>query len=282
MPARLDPFYTNPDLARQYAERVIAAYGAAVDCFVEPAAGQGAFVHPLRESGQPVIALDLIPQADDIRQGDFLKDDLWPAAGKIAVVGNPPFGKNSSLAVKFFNRAAERAELIAFILPRTFRKHSIHRRLNPYFARQVDEDVPDYAFVKDGKPYDVPCAWQIWEYQLQRRPAVATPEVSHIIRYVTDPRDGDFAMRRVGFYAGQVKTPPQWDLQTLSPSAHYFLQSVRPDAKDLLRGIDWRAFCQATAGSRSLSKHEIAVKLAAADSNMDRQDRQDFCIGLER
>ena len=262
MAARLDQFYTNPDLARQYADRVIAVYGPAVDCFVEPAAGHGAFVHPLRQAGKPVIALDLFPQGEDIRQGDFLRDNLWPADGKIAVVGNPPFGKNSSLAVKFFNRAAERADLIAFILPRTFRKHSIHRRLNPYFVLQVDEDVPDYAFVKDSKPYDVPCAWQVWEYQMQRRPEVATPEVSHIIRYVTDPRDSDFAMRRVGFYAGQVKTPPEWDLQTLSPSAHYFLQSVRPDAQELLRDIDWRAVCQATAGSRSLSKHEIAVKLA--------------------
>ena len=228
MAARLDQFYTHPDLARQYADRVVAAYGAAMDWFVEPAAGNGAFVTPLIQAGKPVIALDLIPQAEDIRQADFLRDDLWPATGKIAVVGNPPFGKNSSLAVKFFNRAAERADLIAFILPRTFRKHSIHRRLNPYFALKVDEDVPDFAFVKAGKPHDVPCAWQVWEYQMQRRPAVATPEVSHIIRYVADPREGDFALRRVGFYAGQVKAPPEWDLQALSPNTHYFLQSVCP------------------------------------------------------
>lgn len=33
MAARLDQFYTNPDLARHYADRVIAAQGAAVDCF---------------------------------------------------------------------------------------------------------------------------------------------------------------------------------------------------------------------------------------------------------
>ena len=275
MAARLDQFYTNPDLARQYAERIVAAYGAAVDCFVEPAAGNGAFAAPLRKAGKPVIALDLVPQAADIRQGDFLKDDLWPTAGKIAVVGNPPFGKNSSLSVKFFNRAAQRADLIAFILPRTFRKHSIHRRLNPYFALKVDEDVPDFAFVKDGKPHDVPCAWQVWEYQMQRRPAVATPEVSHIIRYVADPQEGDFALRRVGFYAGQVKAPPEWDLPSLSPSAHYFIQSVRPEAPELLRGIDWSGVCQATAGSRSLSKHEIAVKLAAAAGHLIRSSFND-------
>lgn len=264
MASRLDQFYTNPDLARQYAGQVVAAYGPSIDWFIEPAAGTGAFVQPLQSAGKPVIALDIAPQGNDIREGDFLKDDLWPPSGKIAVVGNPPFGKNSSLAVKFFNRAAERACAIAFIVPRTFRKHSIHRRLNPYFALVVDEDVPDYAFIKDGKPYDVPCAWQIWESQPYRRQGHDTPDISHIIRYVTDPHCSDFAMRRVGFYAGQVKEPPDWDLPTLSPSTHYFIQSVRPDARQLLRSIDWSEVCRATAGSRSLSKHEIAVKLAGA------------------
>lgn len=266
MAARLDQFYTNPDLACQYAQQVIAAYGSAIDCFVEPSAGTGAFVEPLQAAGKPVIALDIAPQANAIQQGDFLSDVWWSAAGKaavsagkIAVVGNPPFGKNSSLAVKFFNRAAEQAHIIAFILPRTFRKHSIHRRLNRHFVLAVDDDVPDNAFIKDGKPHDVPCAWQVWEYQLGGRQDGETPDVSHIIRYVDDPQRGDFAVRRVGFYAGQVKEPPEWDLHTLSPSTHYFLQSVRPDAKALLQSIDWSHICQSTAGSRSLSKHEVAV-----------------------
>ncbi len=263
MTTRLDQFYTDPDLARQYAEQVIAAYGSTVDCFVEPSAGTGAFVEPLRAAGKPVIALDIAPQANAIQQGDFLRDDWWPASGKVAVVGNPPFGKNSSLAVKFFNRAAEleRAAVIAFIVPRTFRKHSIHRRLNPYFTPVADEEVPDYAFVKDGKPHDVPCAWQVWERRPYPRPDHATPDISHIVRYVADPQSGDFAVRRVGFYAGQVKEPPEWELAQLSPSTHYFMQSVRADAKELLRGIDWSDVCRATAGSRSLSKHEMAVKL---------------------
>ena len=267
MAARLDQFYTNPELAGHYARQVMDAYGLATDYFVEPAAGAGAFVQPLRAGVQPVIAVDIAPLAADIRQADFLREDLWPTAGKIAVVGNPPFGKNSSLAVKFFNRAAERADTIAFIVPRTFRKHSIHRRLNPRFALVVDEDVPDNAFVKDGRPYDVPCAWQIWERRPFCRPDRNTPDVSHLIRYVADPGRGDFAMRRVGFYAGQVKEPPQWQLADLSPSTHYFLQSARPDARQLLRSIDWSDVCRATAGSRSLSKHEVAVKLAAAECN---------------
>lgn len=129
--ARLDQFYTNPEPARQYARRVLDAYGSATDCFVEPAAGAGAFARPLREAGKPVISVDIAPRGEGIRQADFLRDDLWPDTDKIAVVGNPPFGKNSSLVVKFFNRAAERADTIAFIVPRTFRKHSVHRRLNP-------------------------------------------------------------------------------------------------------------------------------------------------------
>ena len=33
------------------------------------------------------------------------------------VVGNPPFGKISSIAIKFFNKSAEYADCIAFIIP---------------------------------------------------------------------------------------------------------------------------------------------------------------------
>lgn len=134
--------------------------------------------------------------------------------------------------------------------------------------------MPDNAFVKDGSPYTVPCAWQIWERRPFCRPDWATPDVSHLIRYVADPGQGEFAMRRVGFYAGQVKEPPEWRLADLSPSTHYFLQSVRADARQLLRSIDWSDVCRATAGSLSLSKHEVAVKLAGAscEENSHRLD----------
>ena len=37
----------------------------------------------------------------------------------------PPFGKVSSLAIRFFNKCAQFSDVIAFIIPRTFNKVSV-------------------------------------------------------------------------------------------------------------------------------------------------------------
>ena len=55
------------------------------------------------------------------------------------------------------------------------------------------------------------------------------------------------------------------DWADLSPSTHYFLQSVCADARRLSRNIDWSDVCHSTSGSGSLSKHEVAIKLAVVE-----------------
>ena len=56
------------------------------------------------------------------------------------VVGNPPFGKISSIAIKFFNKSAEYADCIAFIIPRTFKRVSVQNKLNLNFHLMYNED----------------------------------------------------------------------------------------------------------------------------------------------
>ena len=104
------------------------------DLWLEPSAGNGAFYELLppnrlgfdiRESQNPEIIIK-----------DFLKLPVEYFTSKfnhVVTIGNPPFGKNSSLAVKFFNHCAEFSECIAMVLPKTFLKSSIQNRLNLYF-----------------------------------------------------------------------------------------------------------------------------------------------------
>ena len=50
--------------------------------------------------------IDLAPAHPDVIEQNFF--DYKPdSVGNILTIGNPPFGKNSSLAVKFFNHAAQ-------------------------------------------------------------------------------------------------------------------------------------------------------------------------------
>lgn len=67
------------------------------------------------------FACDIDPQGDGIVKLDFFDFEL-PYDDRVVVVGNPPFGRNSSLAIRFFNKAACGAEIIAFIVPRSFKK----------------------------------------------------------------------------------------------------------------------------------------------------------------
>jgi hypothetical protein len=75
---------------------------------------------------------------------------------KYVCIGNPPFGRVSSLAVLFFNKAASFSEAIGFILPRTFKRNSIINRLNENFHLTFEEDVPQKSFYPDMIENNIP------------------------------------------------------------------------------------------------------------------------------
>lgn len=116
----LDQFYTAPDLAADCIDQVLSDYAdQPFDTIIEPSAGTGAFSERL---GSDCIALDLDPKAAEIQTADFLTWQPKTYSGRCLVIGNPPFSK--SAALKFLNHAAEFAEVVAFILPATFKKKS--------------------------------------------------------------------------------------------------------------------------------------------------------------
>ena len=78
------------------------------------------------------------------------------------VIGNPPFGKISSFAVRFFNKSAEYAEVIAFIVPRTFKRVSVQNRLNLNFHLIYNEDLPMKPCCFEPK-MGAKCCFQIWK-----------------------------------------------------------------------------------------------------------------------
>ena len=256
----LDQFYTDPILARRYVEESFHYIQQDSDTlFVEPSAGSGSFLIPLQEMGRKVKGIDLEPKLESIQQGDFLDSpNLFTGEHSfIVVIGNPPFGKNASLAIKFFNQAAKYATAIAFIVPKTFGKRSTRKKIHQYFHLVHQEEVPEDSFIADGEPYDVPCYWQIWEKRRKPRKEIPIPDVSRYISYTT-PDEADFAIRRVGFYAGRVM---EQNVLNLSKTSHYFLKAHRPDITRRLKQVDWTPITCQTAGVRSLAKSEIATEV---------------------
>ena len=132
--AGIDKFYTIPAISEKCLNRVGERYEWSTwDMVVEPSAGGGSFFTRIPTIKK--IGIDIAPTHTDILKQDFLTYEPPPsdmASPRILVVGNPPFGRVSSLAVKFFNHASKWANVIAFIVPRTFRRISIQNKLNYY------------------------------------------------------------------------------------------------------------------------------------------------------
>ena len=169
--ARLDQYYTKHSIAEACIDKLdLNAY----DLIIEPSAGAGAFSQYLPKN--KLIAIDIEPGDASAIKMDFL-DTRPPLNYKYLVIGNPPFGKNSSLAKKFFNHAASFADVIGFILPRTFRKAKTQNRLNKNFHLISEEILPANSFhLPSGEEFDVSCVFQIWEKRSEERKLIFLEE----------------------------------------------------------------------------------------------------------
>lgn len=240
----LDQYYTAPHVAREFYMIFRKHFDPRRYQMVEPSAGTGAFFSLLPPGS---LGYDLDPKCPGVQLADFLAVDL-PRDRPVAIIGNPPFGKNASSAVAFFNHAARSAEVIALILPASIRKASIENRLDRAFHRICEMPVPKNAFLFRSEPFHVPAVFQIWE----RRPFeryLQSVETSHPDFEFTKPELADFAIQRVGANAGRV----HHDLN-MSPSSHYF---IKGDVEAIMRKLDFGSVAANVAGNPSLAKSEI-------------------------
>ncbi|MGL4755241.1 MAG: hypothetical protein ACRCXB_23015 [Aeromonadaceae bacterium] len=161
----LDKFYTNQAASRRFIELVRHHVDLSrFDLIVEPSAGAGALLSHMPE-GVPVIALDIAPEATGIRQADFLQWQPDPLTLPVAVIGNPPFGPRSKLALDFFKHAATFADVIAFIVPVTWENFSIHKQIPPGWGLISSERLPGESFEFMGQPFPARCCIQVWRLQ---------------------------------------------------------------------------------------------------------------------
>ena len=195
--------------------------------WVDPSAGAGAFLSQLPS---PRVGFDLAPADFESRQADFL--DWVPPEGfpRRIVVGNPPFGRNASLAIRFFNHAAQHAEIVAMILPRSIRKPSLRRRLDRMFHLVDEVLLPDNAFFCDGKPAAVRTVFQVWERGEVRREETAAAATHPDFSFCRSADAADFAIRRVGGGAGRIFDDPR----DRSVQSHHFVRAEACDAVTLL------------------------------------------------
>lgn len=243
-----DQFYTSPKVAQKCVESILAlSPHASSYLWIEPSAGNGAFLHAIPDFDK--VGLDLDPKAEDILQQDYL---TWTTPTRQSIVfGNPPFGRQSSLAKSFIAKS-EYASMIALILPKSFTKPSMFNAFGKKFHLIYSVELENNSFLRNNLPYNVPCVFQIWEKRQTDRPLEL--KITPIgFRYVK--ADYHFAVRRVGGLAG--KAYPN-NGHHYSVQSHYFVVLDAPESIDaILEKINAHTFPSNTVGPRSLSKGEI-------------------------
>jgi predicted RNA methylase len=243
----LDKYYTKPHIAEMCVDILKKHIDLDSYYVIEPSAGNGSFLPYLPES---TLALDIQPDNEYIIEMDFFDLKTNNIKKDIICVGNPPFGKNSSLALKFINHAALFSKYIAFILPRTFSKESMINKLHNNLFIVEESILPEDSFIG----VEVTCNFYIFKKELKIRNKIVSTVTTKDFSFVTDTPD--FLIRRVGALSGKVLTEIGYSKQ----SNYYIKANINKE--ELIERLtslfsELQEVAKNTVSNPSLSKTEL-------------------------
>ena len=259
-----DKFYTKTDIAKKCIDTIVGKIPEVKNyVWIEPSAGDGSFLRNLPEKYEK-IGVDLEPGAPGIIQADFLKWDYnvcgKDATKKTIIFGNPPFGRQSSTAKAFIKKSCIIADIIAFILPKSFMKPSMSSAFDAKFHMEFAKELAKDSFLINGVAHDVPCIFQIWVKRPENR-VKDTRESESGFKYKRPNEDYDLAIRRVGGLAGKAY---RRGIKEFNAQTHYFvkLDNIENGAiEKFMERVNSHKFSDNTVGPRSISKTEMNMVL---------------------
>jgi len=264
----IDKFYTSVTAVKECISQVSnhLQIHFTNDLIIEPSAGNGSFIQEITQLCQNTLFYDIEPEHSCILKQDYLllNSKAVTTAGKIHVIGNPPFGRQSTLAIQFIKKSAEFADSISFILPKSFKKDSMQNHFPKQFHLIYQMDLDANSFLQDGNPVDVPCVFQIWQKQEEERASLIKLDADPtIFQFVKQDENPDISFRRVGVNAGAITVATsenQW-LQEKSVQSHYFIKFASTSDKnksELIKKISKIKYEEDnTVGPKSIGKQEI-------------------------
>jgi hypothetical protein len=241
------------------------------DLIIEPSAGNGAFISHIHELSNKILFYDIEPDNEAIIKQDFLELDTsnFTDFPKVHCIGNPPFGRQSSLAIQFIKKACEFCDTVSFILPKSFKKPSLKKSFPLNFHLVAEIDLPEKSFLVNDREYNVDTVFQIWIKQDSLRELPKDIEPCGFVFTKMDKQDPDpsnshsyshspdISFRRVGVYAGKIDTDVNKSVQS-----HYFIKFT--NGKSLgenLEQLKQVTFAHNnTVGPKSISKQELIAE----------------------
>lgn len=260
----LDQFYTNNDIALKcYTElkKLLKTHNIENEIWLEPSAGAGAFFNLIEYDK---IGIDIDPKIENVIKADFL-EYILPNNNYITI-GNPPFGRNSNLAIRFFNKCSEHSKIIGFIIPKTFKKASVINKLNYQMHLIYEMEIPANSFNIKNEIVNVPCIFQVWIRKEELRSKIKKKLITEDFIFTTR-NEADIAFQRVGTSAGVIKDKSIFD--KIPNSSHLFIKIINPRTLSILQSINWDHIKYNTAGNPSVSKSEIIHEYELITKNLN-------------
>ena len=257
----IDKFYTKNtivELCLNFVKEYISIEEN--DLIIEPSAGNGSFISGIKSLTTNFRFYDIEPENDQIIKQDYLTYDyntLKSKFDKLHIIGNPPFGRQSSIAIKFIKKSCEFCDSLSFILPKSFKKDSLKTKFPLNFHLIFETDLPDKSFLVGDIEHDVPCVFQIWQKKTYNRTVTEKLKPENFI-FVNKKDNPDISFRRVGVNAGAIDI----NINEKSIQSHYFIKftnknTVNENIKQLSKIVyDFNN----TVGSKSISKQELIFK----------------------
>lgn len=254
----IDKYYTSENTVKRCIQLIVKHVEINEnDLCIEPSAGNGSFIPDIKTLFGHYRFYDLEPENNEIIQKDYLEfnyKSIKKKYQKIHIIGNPPFGRQSSLAIKFIKKSSEFCNSISFILPKSFKKDSLKKYFPLNFHLICESDLPKYSFTINGNPYDVPCVFQIWVKKNNKR-KIQNKIIPNNFVFVKKSDEHDISFRRVGVYAGNIDK----NTEDKSEQSHYFIKFDIPLTKTLFKKLSNIEYeCKDnTVGPKSISKQEL-------------------------
>jgi hypothetical protein len=260
----MDKFYTTKECSTHCYDILLQHINIdSYDVVLEPSSGTGSFYNLLTKDKR--LGLDIDPKCEGVIKQDFFT--FVPNENtSYLVVGNPPFGRVSSMAIRFFNKASEFASVIAFILPKTFKRVSVQNRLDLNFLLIYSEDLPLNPCCFEPK-MSAKCVFQIWKRSETPRHIIeyedTHPDFSFVKLGEKDennqptPPVADFALKAYGSNCGEIIDK---NMDKLRPKSwHWIISNISvEELKNRFLSLDY-SISEDTVRQNSIGQKELIL-----------------------
>ena len=255
----IEKFYTKSEVTKRLSD----IYKSIIkidkdDLIIEPSAGTGNWCSQFMDYN--LLSYDIEPAGPNIIQQNFLNLNLTLGFHlPIHFIGNPPFGRQATLAKRFIKNICkyEKTKAIGFILPKSFKKDSFKKTFPLKYHLIYQEDLEENSFIVNNEDYTVPCVFQIWKHENHNRnlPVIHEANGYHFVKKEEEP---DYSLRRVGVYAGKIDS----EIDSKSIQSHYFIK-LDKDIDNFIEkyNLSVKFEHNNTVGAKSISKQEFIKEI---------------------